>query len=126
MRCGLAAIILTLAVGCSANHPGESGAPIAGTWVLNPARSSPEAATNPALAASVTATMTFTPDGKYQASATFNGHTNQDSGTWRIVGSDVYTKPDTGGREGHLELQGAELIDHALYEPGVMIFERQR
>lgn len=123
----VAIFAVCLAIGCS-SHIGAraSESPIVGTWILNIARTSPAAAANPALAKTVTGKMVFSPDGTYRDSATFNGHTNEGSGKWRTVGSDVYIKPDDSGREGHLELRGDDLIDYALHEPGSLIYERQR
>src|ERR1700730_13780433 len=98
----LTLLAICLVSGCSTNGRSDSKPPIVGTWVLNIARTSPAAAANPALKKSLTGTMTFSSNGTYHASATFNGHTNEDSGRWRMVGSEVYVRPDEAGQEGHL------------------------
>ena len=122
---GAAVVVLAfLIAGCSTNAPTASQSPLVGTWVLNVARTTAAAASDPKLARSVTGAITFAPDGKYQSSITFNNHTNEGSGTWRLLGPDVYITPDKG-REGHLVLQGNDLIDHAHHEPGAMIYERK-
>lgn len=118
------ALFSLIGVGCSTT--GRNQSPIVGTWILNVARTSPAAAADPKLAKSVTGSMTFLSNGTYRSSTTFNGHTNDNSGTWRLEGNDLCIKEEGRQGEGHLTVHGNDLIDYAKYEPGAMIYERQR
>lgn len=119
MRLRMALLVLAFLAGCaSINNP------IVGTWVLNPRRTSPAAATNPIVANSISSTLTFTPDGKYRAVMTSDGHTSEVSGTFRVVGSDVYIDIGQGEQKGLYEIQGDTLIVSDRREPGMLIYER--
>ena len=123
----LAWLALGLIVGCSTNNRIDPGSPpIVGTWILDAARTSPMAATNPALAGSFAITMTYSPDGAYRYITNFSGHAQQSDGKWRMVSSDIYTDFGNGEHQQLYEIRGNELLIRDRHEPGVLVFKRQR
>lgn len=122
----LAFVAICLCAGCATTGRSEPiKHPIVGTWILNAARTSPAAATNPSLANEFTSTLTFTPDGKYHAVTTWSGKTGEVNGTYRIVGPDVYLDLGTGERKGLYEIRGNEIFVSDRREPGILVYDRQ-
>ena len=112
-------------VGCTTNGRNDSAkSPVVGTWVFSPSRTSPAAASDPAMAGSFTATIVFSADGTFHAAASFNGHTNEDNGTWRVAGSDVIAKSRQTDDEQRYELRGNVLVARGKNGLDVLVFER--
>lgn len=126
VRCsaGVVLLVASALLGCSTGGQ-NAKAPIVGTWVLNAAHTSPAAATNPLIANSFTSTLTYSLDGKYHITATFNGQTHEGEGTWRMIGSDVYIDVGQGETKEPCEIRGNELRLIGKNGLDVLVFDRR-
>jgi len=132
---GLVAALMFATMGCSTPPPGgwvwHPGDPtpaqpsdVVGYWAMPPVLAKPEKPGDPPRLADISGWITFSGDGTYQSSLTLNGHTTEESGTWRMrqqFFNYIYLRPNGRDHEGQFSLDvrpdSEDLIYFSLEEP---------